>query len=338
MRVARITKQSLRDWAGHAAVAALLTAVFWASYGCGPGDGDRDGSAGGTAAGEPAVPIRPVSNPTPPTGTGVPDETREVVETRRVVAYGEAEAAYLERRYGDAVDLFTVYTESKPDNPWGFYMLGLAAWKAGDHVTSEEAFERALERDPGHVKSLLNLSRVLLETGRAGDALVRIEEALGVGPESGDAFRLQGRALSELGRSDEAIEAYGEAILLNDQDAWSMNNLGLLLIQDGRHEEALQPLARAVQIDSTIAVFHNNLGIALEVTGHHEQATQAYRRALELDGSYEKASVNLSRVEQLEPKPGVEPVDLEMLAEEFVAQIGRWRESPDSTTVPEVEN
>ncbi len=323
MRVARITKQTLGEWAGHVAVGTLLAAVFWASYGCGSGDGEQRVSAGGTTSREATVPIRPVSNATPATGSETPVEAPEVIDTRRAVTYGEAEAAFLERRYGAAVDLFTVYTEGKPDNPWGFYMLGLSAWKAGEYDTSEEAFERALERDPGHVKSLLNLSRVLLETGRAGDALARIDEALDVDPASGDGYRLQGRALHELGRNDEATEAYGEAILLNGRDAWSMNNLGLLLIQGGRHEDALQPLARAVQIDSTVAAFYNNLGIALEVTGRYEQATQAYRKALELDGSHEKASVNLRRVEQLEPGPRVEPVDLETLAEEFVAQIGR---------------
>ena len=50
------------------------------------------------------------------------------IETPGEVTYDEAEDAYRERRYRDAVMLFTRYTELKAENPWGFYMLGLSAW------------------------------------------------------------------------------------------------------------------------------------------------------------------------------------------------------------------
>src|SRR5207253_8194019 len=63
----------------------------------------------------------------------------------------------------EAVDLFTGYTERKPENPWGFYMLGLASWKAGNLAQAGEAFDQALKLDPKHQKSLLNSARVLLE-------------------------------------------------------------------------------------------------------------------------------------------------------------------------------
>jgi len=36
-----------------------------------------------------------------------------------------------EKRYDEAVRLFNTYTTEKPDNVWGFYMLGLSAWKTG---------------------------------------------------------------------------------------------------------------------------------------------------------------------------------------------------------------
>ena len=44
-------------------------------------------------------------------------------------------------------------------------MLGLSAWKAGDHDRATSAFDRALQLDPNHRKSLFNSSRVLLEMG-----------------------------------------------------------------------------------------------------------------------------------------------------------------------------
>ena len=49
-----------------------------------------------------------------------------------VVTYEDAEAAYTAGRYNDAVVMFSAYTDRKPENVWGEYMLGLSSWKAGD--------------------------------------------------------------------------------------------------------------------------------------------------------------------------------------------------------------
>ena len=79
------------------------------------------------------------------------------------VSFADGEAAYQSKNYGEATKLFEQYTLRRPDNPWGHYMLGLSAWKSGDLVKSEESFETALRIDPKHMKSLVNVSRVLIE-------------------------------------------------------------------------------------------------------------------------------------------------------------------------------
>ncbi|HEX5435601.1 MAG TPA: tetratricopeptide repeat protein [Gemmatimonadaceae bacterium] len=243
------------------------------------------------------------------------------------VSYTDAESAYSTRHYVQAAAMFTTYTEQHPQNPWGFYMLGLSAWKAGQPVQAESAFVAALSMDPKHVKSMLNLSRVLLETNRPTDAMDRVEAALALDPQSNEAYRLLGRAQYEMADVDGAIDAYRKAIALDSTDAWSMNNLGLILIQQGRFADALGPLARATQLDSTTAVFQNNLGIALEQTGHYAASAAAYRAALAADSSYEKASVSLARVDGRPEDPGTEPVDLAMVAQDFASQMANWRDS-----------
>ena len=55
------------------------------------------------------------------------------------VSFDEGQTAFAEKRYGDAVRLFTAYTSDKPDNVWGYYMLGLSAWKAGDRDAAVNA-------------------------------------------------------------------------------------------------------------------------------------------------------------------------------------------------------
>lgn len=266
-----------------------------------------------------------------PIDTGLPaaaeqPEEAAVPEPPREITYEEAEAAYLERRYDEAEELFILYTRCNEGNPWGHYMLGLSAWKTGDLKTAHAAFEQAVGLDPNHMKSYLNLSRVLIDMNRAEEALTKIDMALAIDPESNDGHRLQGRAFHELGRNEEAIAAYRRAIQIDGEDAWSMNNLSLILIERNECEAALPALARAVELRDDVAIFQNNLGMALERTGRIRAAEDAYRIATVLDGSYEHAAMNLARVAEVLEDPAVEPVDLAAVARRFQEEIVSWNE------------
>lgn len=243
------------------------------------------------------------------------------------VTYGGADSAYRAKRYSDAVSGFTSYTRNKPSNPFGFYMLGLSAWKAGDLKTAEQAFRQSLSLDSTHVKSYLNLSRVQIDAGQPDSALVTLEQALKIDETSSEAYRLQGRAHDALGESAAAVRSYHEALSLAPRDVWAMNNLGLSLIHQGAFDDALRPLARAVQIEPGVATFQNNLGMALERTGHFSAAADAYRSAVSIDSTFGKASVNLQRVQSLKEDPNTPTVDLKVLAQQFEQQVRDWNEN-----------
>jgi tetratricopeptide (TPR) repeat protein len=253
------------------------------------------------------------------------------------VSFEEAEAAYRDKRYEEAFGMFSAYAKDRPDNAWGRYMQGLSAWKSGRLDDAAAAFVAALEIDPAHEKSLVNLARVHLDQDRPSDALVQAKQAAELNPSSGDALRLIGRAYGELGDVDAALEAYQRALVVDGQDAWSMNNLGFVLIHAGRFDEALPALARAVEIRDGIAVFNNNLGIALERSGYPGTAAKAFGRALELDSTYERAATNLARVTDHVVGAVEEDVDLEFLARLFAEDIARWRDAPEPVVVEPVE-
>lgn len=240
------------------------------------------------------------------------------------VTFEMADSAYRDRRYDDAAALFKSYTESKSSNPWGFYMLGLSAWKSGDRVTAESAFVQSLLLDPTHVKSHLNLSRVLLEIDQPDSALVHIETALQLDSTSSEPLRLQGRAFEALDKTDDAIVAYQRAVGKNDSDVWAMNNLGALYLRLGRVEDAIGPLSRAIEIEDKVATFRNNLGMALELTGRFEAAAEQYRAALAIEGTYGKAVSNLQRVERVKQDPSITPVDLAERSKQFQEEILKY--------------
>jgi Flp pilus assembly protein TadD len=228
-------------------------------------------------------------------------------------SFADGEAAYKAGNYGEATRVFEQYTGEKPDNAWGHYMLGLSASKSGDPAKAEKAFDEALRIDPDHFKSLVNLSRVLIDQGRFDDAITRLTHAGEIDPNSAEVHRLLGRTYAAQGKSDDAVQAYKRAIELDGKDAWSMNNLGLVFLEQGRPGDALPLLAKAVVLRKDVAIFHNNLGMALEHTGRFMAAATEYRGALQADPNYAKAQQNLARVEAVKVD-SEEPFDLEATA------------------------
>ncbi|MGE5926307.1 MAG: tetratricopeptide repeat protein [Gemmatimonadota bacterium] len=253
------------------------------------------------------------------------------------IAYEDAEKAFRSGDYEEATALFTAYTERRPENVWGHYMLGLSSWKAGNLARAAVSFDRALALDSTHVKSLLNSSRVFLELNETEKALERTSRALAIDPRSPDALRLRGRALHNAGELESAIDAYRSALVVDARDVWSMNNLGLLYIELGRPAEAVGPLARAVELRGNAPVFHNNLGIALEQTGHYGASKEAFEAALDADSTYGKARISLDRVSPLATRPGAEELTLEDFATQFELQIQMWKDAEAAAIQPEVE-
>ena len=304
---------------------SLLAIVgFIALAGCGRSDKADTQSASAGAS----TPVVSASGTTS-------DSSSDVAVEAKPVTYESAESTLTSGDYSEATRLFSLYTEGNPENAWGHYMLGIAAWKNGDHDRALSAFDRSLELDSSHRKSLFNSGRVLLEKGRAQEALERIEKALAQEPMSGEGLRLLGRARYQMGKVDEAIDAYRRALVADQSDVWSMNNLGLIYIEQDRSQDALAPLARAVQLKSNAPVFQNNLGVALERSGYPVAAARAYEAAIAVDSTYKKAAVGLARVTAGGQEPESEPVDLSTLAQEFLSEIEGWRESvpvSDSTT------
>ena len=304
--------------------------LFLAMAGCGRDGGtDTDGKIvvrNPQKSTSTSTPV-PIADVTDVLSTAAHEVAVPVPETPRVVAYQDAEKAYLDRRYADAVELFSFYTESKTENPWGFYMLGLSEWKAGELEDATQAFTRALELDPNHVKSHLNLSRVLLDLRRPLEALEQIKEAVALDPESSVAYRLRGRGYHEIGQKPQAVDAYRRAIQIDSEDVWSMNNLGLILIEEQRYCEAVLPLARAVELKSDNTLFLNNLGMALEHMGHFRAAEEAYESAADINPFNEKVIANLNRVASVLEDPSLEPVDLATLAQHFVDEMATWNQT-----------
>jgi superkiller protein 3 len=267
-----------------------------------------------------AKPVAPARELPPLADTDEEGIVTDAATLNGPASFADGEAAYMAKKYGEATAIFESYTAQKPGNAWGHFMLGLSTWKAGDLDRAQKAFESALSIDPEHLKSLVNLSRVLIEKKQYDQAINTLMKAGDLEPNSTDVYRLLGRAYHAQGKTDDAIDAYTRAIALDDEDAWSINNLGLVLLENKRANEALPYFARAVELKKEVAAFHNNLGMALEHTGRFGAATTAYTDAVTADPAYEKAKQNLARLEAVRKGPE-EPFDAEKAAKAITKEV-----------------
>jgi Flp pilus assembly protein TadD len=244
------------------------------------------------------------------------------------VSFADGEAAYRARKYSDAAAIFERHVTGRPDSALGQFMLGMSAWKGNDPARAEKAFNAALAVDPGHLKSLVNLGRVLIEQKRCDEAIALLTRANEIEPTSGEVHRLLGRAYHVQGKTEAAETAYRDAIAGDERDAWAMNNLGLLLLEQQRSEEALPLLLQAVELRKDVPAFHNNLGMALEHTGSFTAAATAYKDALIADPAYDRAKQNLARVEAVKGRAETPDVNTAAKGSPEDTQVSRLEKKP----------
>jgi tetratricopeptide (TPR) repeat protein len=107
---------------------------------------------------------------------------------------------------------------------------------------AQEAYEKALELDPKHVDSHLNLGRLLHEDGAPAAAEKHYRAAIKLDPAHDIAWFNLGVALEDLGKLTEAIEAYRRALQLDPNNADAHFNLSGILERRGDKQAALRHL------------------------------------------------------------------------------------------------
>jgi tetratricopeptide (TPR) repeat protein len=107
---------------------------------------------------------------------------------------------------------------------------------------AREAYRRALALDPVHADALVNLGRLLHESGDARGAEEHYRRALAARPGDATAAFNLGVALEDLGRTQEALAAYEGAVALEPDNADAHYNAASLYERAGQVQAALRHL------------------------------------------------------------------------------------------------
>ena len=162
--------------------------------------------------------------------------------------YGMAQARL--KNYDKALGPLQKAVKLLPDNGMGHYELGLALFETGDWKAAAPQFEAAVERAPRWADAHFSLAAVYARIDRVPDAMTELDTALGLSPDHYRANLLRGRILSLQGNPAAAVLNLEKAVQVQPDSREAHAFLADAYNQLGRVLDAERERAAARQLGS----------------------------------------------------------------------------------------
>jgi serine/threonine-protein kinase len=194
------------------------------------------------------------------------------------------------------------------------------------------AAEQARALDDSLLEVQLALGNVYQATGRTNEAIVVLNRATEMAPNSDEAYRRLGRVYRSSGRVDEAIAAYDRAVAINPYHWVNSAQLGVTHAMAANYDRAIEALGQVTKLAPDNAAGFNDLGAVYMQAGRPAEAIPVFQQALKLDplpDTYSNLGVAYAQAGQFaEAVPMFEKaVELQPRNEVFVGNLAdgyRW--------------
>lgn len=172
---------------------------------------------------------------------------------------------------------------------------GVAAHERGDTEAARAAYEKILEKVPGHADATHLLGVLHFQANDLPEAAALIEKAIGLDPHVALYHANLGRVYRKLNDPSAAVDAFRHAIQLTPDDAGLHVDLSSALIAAGEPDAARARANLALDLDANRADAYTCLGLALQdIHGaDYGDAMTAFERAVALDPSAAGAHLGL---------------------------------------------
>lgn len=141
--------------------------------------------------GTPAATASPVGSAPPPASPGAeefpaprPPPPSEVSVERYADRLRDAEIAFRDRDFGEALRLYDAVLQVKPDHFRSHLQKGLALLELGRREEALDALQLARAVEPGDLRTLTEIGQLLVELERERPAIAILEEALRLDPKN----------------------------------------------------------------------------------------------------------------------------------------------------------
>ena len=134
---------------------------------------------------------------------------------------------------------FKTALEKAPQEPNGYYYLGLAYRRQGKNQEALVAFEKALSLDASFIDALTQVTAIFMANGQKAKALARTRQQIQALPTDPFLYNLLGNIALAQDKETEAEEAFKKAIELRDDLLISYLNLGRLYAKKQSYDQAI---------------------------------------------------------------------------------------------------
>ncbi len=213
----------------------------------------------------------------------------------------ELKSLWKQGKVAELIEKSEAMTINRPNEFWGWNMLGLAKKTMGDFICAEVAFKKAIAIDPNNVETQHNLALSLQSQRKLPEAIKIYQRAISTNPVN---FGLQndfGNALQALGQHRQAIEIYQKCLLLKPTNPHFLYyNLGNSFLARSMYKKALNAYENALLTSVNFAEAHNGIGNVFQAQGDYENALKSYKKCLLINPKFFIAQTNMANVLQLQ--------------------------------------
>lgn len=225
---------------------------------------------GGSAARASAPPAGGAGSPN--VAARVPSETPAIESKEVLASFNAALAAYNQKDYQTAIDLFEEVTGEIPDNPSAHRYLGLAHYRLEEYDDALDAIDDARDLRPDSFQLLDDYVTIAKKAGELDKAEAALRDYIGRNPDESQPRLELSRIARTLGNTDEALAQ--ASFLANAQDASPefKYEYGVSLKEAGKLEEAKAALKQSLELDPTSAAANHALGVTELLSGKPQEA------------------------------------------------------------------
>lgn len=229
--------------------------------------------------------------------------------------------------------LFLRVLSQEPNSAQAYIGLGDVDYQVGQYEKAYLSYQKAGTLDPGNIRTMIGKAQAQRQQNKLNAAIKEINAAMAIEPNSIRVLTELAIIYDMLGKEALSAPIYQEILNRAPDQAASSNNIGLNYLARTEYDEAILAFQRALSLDPGNSLIKNNLGTAFALYGDEQtainiftetvseagaynnlgylymtqgrlnDAERALRKAMAINPRhYEKAQVNLERVQQLRKK------------------------------------
>ena len=176
------------------------------------------------------------------------------------------------------------------------FTLAFQNHEKNNFPVAEKLYKQILEREPNHFNSNFLLGSLLAQSKKLKPAVILLQNAIQINPNSAKAYNNLGMAFKDLGESHKAIDCYKKAIQVQPNYTKAYNNLGVVFEELAEYEKAKSYYEQEIKINPNFANSYYNLGNVLEELCEYQKAIISYKKTIKIQPDHINAHNNLALV------------------------------------------